>query len=130
MRKIILPTLVFLLEILGLHAQNTGFENLDPEAFASFIRENEGIQLLDVRTSEEHLEGHIAGCIQIDWKRDDFMEIALKVLQKEKPVALYCKGGVRGRAAAQKLSEAGFLTIVNLDKGFDSWKEAGKPQQR
>lgn len=124
MRKLFFLLSFILLPLLS-QAQDEAFPNPGPQEFALFLQMHPGVQLLDVRTIEEYQEGHLKDCILIDWKRDDFTEIALMVLQKNVPVALYCRGGGRGRQAAQKLLDEGFQEVVNLDKGYNSWKEAG-----
>lgn len=83
------------------------------------------IQLVDVRTEKEYNEDHIPGAILIDIKTDDFTEKAKNLLDKDRPVAVYCKGGVRSRRAAEKLLFMGFSLVYNLDAGFDQWKKEG-----
>jgi rhodanese-related sulfurtransferase len=83
------------------------------------------IQLVDVRTEKEYNEGHIPDAILIDIKTDDFTEKAKNILDKDRPVAVYCKGGVRSRRAAEKLLFMGFSLVYNLDAGFDQWKKEG-----
>ena len=48
-----------------------------------------------------------------------------ELLDKERPVAVYCRSGKRSREAARILTKKGFK-VVNLDKGFEHWKEFGK----
>ena len=45
------------------------------------------------------------------------------VLDKEKPVYLYCRSGKRSASAAEKLKEAGFTEVYNLKGGILAWKE-------
>ena len=52
-------------------------------------------------------------------------EIADSTLQKDRPVALYCRSGKRSKKAATILSEKGYV-VYDLDKGFEEWKKAGK----
>lgn len=125
MRRLLFILFLPLLLPLNAAAQNEAFPSIDNQAFAQFVQMTPGVQLLDARTSQEYQEGHIKNSILIDWKRDDFTEIALKVLQKDVPVAIYCRSGRRSREAAQKLLDEGFQTVVNLDKGINSWKEEG-----
>jgi rhodanese-related sulfurtransferase len=42
------------------------------------------------------------------------------LLDKARPVAVYCRSGARSKTAARKLSEAGFQ-VIDLDKGFANW---------
>ena len=92
--------------------------------FDSLIQ-NEDIQRLDVRTLAEYSEGHITKTININVMDDSFASMADSLLQKDKPVAVYCRSGNRSKKAAAILSEKGYK-VFELDKGFNSWQEAGK----
>ena len=68
---------------------------------------------------------HIAKTININVMDDSFASMADSLLQKDKPVAVYCRSGKRSKKAANILSEKGYK-VFELDKGFNSWQEAGK----
>ena len=78
-----------------------------------------------VRTLAEYSEGHITKTININVMDDSFASMADSLLQKDKPVAVYCRSGKRSKKAAAILSEKGYK-VFELDKGFNSWQEAGK----
>ena len=74
--------------------------------------------MLDVRTPEEHAEGHIQGTdFNIDMLSEGFTAEALAVLPKDRGVALYCRSGNRSKRAAQILAENGY-TVVELAVGY------------
>lgn len=104
-----------------------GYKTLSPEEFLSAFSSDTLVQLVDVRTPEEWGEWHIYGAENIDVKNDSFEDVALEKLSKERPVAVYCRGGVRSVSAAEKLSSLGFKDILNLDGGITAWREAGLP---
>ncbi len=79
-----------------------------------------GAQLVDVRTAEEYAQGHIAAARNIDIRKKSFLAEADSLLDKSKPVAVYCKGGVRSRIAAKQLLAKGFM-VYNLQEGYDGW---------
>lgn len=83
------------------------------------------IQLLDVRTPEEFESGHIRNAINIDVKEPSF-ETKILILKKRIPVAVYCRSGMRSKAASQILLQKGF-TVIELDKGILDWMGNGKP---
>lgn len=85
----------------------------------------EGMQLLDVRTREEFDEGHIASAVHVDVNDSAFVENAMAVLDKQRPVAVYCRSGRRSARAARLLSEQG-CAVTNLDGGVIAWQDAGK----
>ena len=86
-------------------------------------------QRLDVRTMAEYSEGHIPGTININVLDDSFAAMADSTLQKDKPVALYCRSGKRSKKAAVILSEKGYK-VYELDKGFNAWQEAGEKVEK
>lgn len=100
------------------------FKTLPVEEFASFIQDKE-VQRLDVRTLVEYSEGHIPGSININVLDESFVAMADSTLQKDKPVALYCRSGKRSQKAAELLSAKGYR-ISELEKGFNAWQQAGK----
>lgn len=102
------------------------FQNLSVSDFRKMLTDTT-VQLVDVRTPAEFAEGHIEGALNIEVRDTDF-EKNIDMLKPDRPVAVYCRSGVRGRRAAGKLAEKGFQ-VYNLDQGFLSWqkeKNAGK----
>ena len=83
------------------------------------------VQLLDVRTQEEFDEGHIAGATLVDANDSDFVQKAMAVLDKQRPVAVYCRSGRRSARAAMQLCEQGYH-VTNLSGGVIAWQDAGK----
>ena len=99
------------------------FPRLTNEKFTETIKNKKKYVLVDVRTPEEFKAGHIPGAININVK--DSVEFASKTakLDKKKTIALYCRGGVRSKVAAQKLLADNYK-VVDLVKGFDAWDGA------
>ena len=104
------------------------FKTVPVKEFASLI-EDASVQRLDVRTMAEYSEGHIPGTININVLDDSFAVMAGSTLQKDKPVALYCRSGKRSKKAAAILSEKGYK-VYELDKGFNAWQEAGEKVEK
>lgn len=104
------------------------FKSLPVDEFATLIADPE-VQRLDVRTVAEYSEGHIAGSINVNVLDKEFEKVAVDVLQKDKPVALYCRSGKRSKQAATILSEKGYK-VYELDKGLNAWQEAGKETEK
>jgi len=84
------------------------------------------IQLVDVRTPEEFSEKHIANALNANVLGEDFEQKVI-TLEKNKPILVYCKSGVRSANAAAKLKAMGFTTIIDLDGGITQWVAEGKP---
>ena len=103
-----------------------GYKNLSVEEFQQGLLQEEDVQLLDVRTPKEYVEGHIPGAINIDWLADGFVEAAQASLDKEREVYIYCRRGRRSAEAADTLETLGYK-IYNLKEGFNAWKNANLP---
>ena len=109
----------------GLFAQTNKFRTVDVAEFSKAISDTSYV-VLDVRTPAEHAEGHIPGThFNIDVLEDSFTELALKMLAKDKPVALYCRSGNRSKNAARILAEKGYQ-VLELGTGFRGWTAAGQ----
>ena len=115
---------------LGLWACATGnkkaeYKNLTSAQFEELIK-NPNVQLVDVRTLAEHMEGHIPGSLHINVKDEVNFPIAVdSLLNKDQEVAVYCRSGRRSRTAADILVKKGFK-VYNLDKGIMNWMEEGR----
>ena len=101
--------------------QEEKFKSVSAEEFASVISDTT-VQILDVRTPEEHSEGHIPGSLNIDVNDQSFELDALDALDKDRPVALYCRSGRRSKKAAETLTNNGFQ-VIELSTGYNGWKE-------
>ena len=96
-----------------------GYVSVDAEQFAEAIR-NPRMQIVDARTPQEFKEGHIPGAVNIDRDREDFFE-QMDCLDKDKPVAVYCRGGRRSKIAAERFVGKGF-EVTELDGGIITWE--------
>ncbi len=97
------------------------FQSLPADEFATLIASPE-VQRLDVRTLAEYSDGHIPGSLNINMLDEQFESVADSLLQKDRPVALYCRSGKRSKKAARLLSSKGYK-VYELDKGFQSWQQ-------
>ena len=87
--------------------------------------ESEEIMLIDVRPEEEYKKGHIehASCLPVDRFYEN-----LKSLDKDKLIAVYCRGPfcMLADEAIQLLNENGY-TAVRLENGYPDWEARGLP---
>lgn len=97
---------------------------VNADKFEELIKSSK-VQLVDARTAEEYTSGKIPGAINIDVKKDDFKYQAKTQLNKDKPVAIYCRSGKRSLIGAGILRNAKFK-VVNLRGGIMEWEKAGK----
>lgn len=101
-----------------------GYSNVGVDEFQALIADP-SMQLLDVRTQEEFDEGHIARALLADVNDSTFVDRAVSLLDKQRPVAVYCRSGRRSARAASLLVEQGY-TVTNLNGGVMAWLDAGK----
>ena len=78
--------------------------------------------LVDVRTPQEFVSGHLLGAINIPLSElQNNPETWAHRLPRDVPVVLQCKSGARSAQAAQVLLRAGFTNVFNLDGGITDW---------
>ena len=84
------------------------------------------VVLIDVREESEWDQGHIPGAVYIP---KSFVEqrIEAAVPDRDRPVVLYCSGGVRSLFAGQALQALGYTDVRSMSGGFQEWKSAGLP---
>ncbi|MCK0144586.1 rhodanese-like domain-containing protein [Arenibacter sp. F26102] len=77
--------------------------------------------LVDVRTPEEFGEGHLENAKNINWYDQNFAE-NFSAVDKDNTIYVYCKKGGRSAKAQEKLKSLGFNRVVNLEGGYDAFK--------
>ena len=83
-------------------------------------------EILDIRTTEEFLAGHIAGAVNSDRNKLEWMT-PNKIDDPAVPIYVYCKAGSRGALATLRLIEMGYANVTNVDGGLKAWANAGYP---
>ncbi|MDP5131021.1 MAG: rhodanese-like domain-containing protein [Paraglaciecola sp.] len=69
--------------------------------------------IIDVRTQAEWQEGHLVQARLIPWQ-EIVEEVASLKLDKNQPIALFCRSGNRASKAMALLNEAGYSKVRNL----------------
>ena len=84
------------------------------------IQSNADFQLVDVREPDEHEEFNIGGLlIPLETVTRN-----IELFDKEKPVVVYCRRGVRSQIAIQRLQRKHpFQNLINLTGGMQEWKK-------
>jgi hydroxyacylglutathione hydrolase len=88
------------------------------------ITEDPDIQVIDVRKRTEWQDGYVPGAALKPL--NEFTNL-LGDLDRDRPVAAYCKGGYRSSIATSLLHRAQFRQVVNMTGGFDAWKTCQLP---
>ena len=127
MKKIVIVALVALFALFNIscvdkEADSQEVKLVTAEEMKEII-ELEDVQLVDVRTPKEFEEIRIQSAQNIDFRSPTFDDDIQK-LDKSKPVVLYCKSGRRSAKCVEKLKEAGFEKIYELDGGISKWEHS------
>jgi rhodanese-related sulfurtransferase len=97
--------------------------SLDPARLAEWMREEPGLQVVDVREPYEREAGHIEGTRHIELVR---LTGEAGTLEKERAVVFYCRVGARSAMAAQAFRTAGY-EAYSMDGGLVRWAGEGRP---
>lgn len=86
-------------------------------------------RLVDVREEDE-----FAIC-RLDWAEliplsTLPMEAPKRLVDKDKPIVVYCHHGMRSNHAAQWLRGVGYEHVYNLSGGIEAWAEQVEPTMR
>ena len=123
MKKVVFVLLLITTFTSCLDQRSEEVKVISAEEMQSLLEADE-VQLVDVRTPEEYELGHIDDAQNIDYFSPTFDE-DIKNLDKTKPVILYCKSGGRSAKCAEKMVEAGFVKIYDLEGGISKWEHKG-----
>lgn len=88
-----------------------------------------GVEVIDVRTPAEFQAAHIECARNVPLTTFNPHEV-MQGRDKQLPLYVTCQAGSRGANACQKLLEAGYDNVVNLEGGIRAWIAAGLPVVR
>ncbi len=67
--------------------------------------------IIDVRTPEEFVSGHVESAINIEWQDITLVE---NITNKDNQIFLYCRSGNRSQKATDILIDIGYKDVINL----------------
>ena len=102
---------------------------LAPQAFIDQAKADTTSILLDVRTSKEYAEGHLAGARQLDYLNPEAFDAGISKLDKSRTYYIYCRSGKRSHGACLKMKKQGFK-IYDMEGGILNWTKLGMPIER
>jgi rhodanese-related sulfurtransferase len=88
---------------------------------------NGGPILLDAREPEEFAVSHIRGARLVDPDLEDMRSLGI---DRGERIVVYCSVGWRSGAFADRLREAGFRRVYNLEGGIFRWANEGRTLYR
>ena len=81
------------------------------------IKNDKTCVILDVRSKQEYMEGHLDNAINIPLY--DLEKGIYNLPNKECKTIIYCTSGYRSRQAKEKLESLGYKNVYNLKDGLD-----------
>ena len=88
------------------------------KADAARTMQQNGAVIIDVRSEEEYVQGHIAGSIHMDVSEVE-KELPAQYPQREQELIFYCSAGKRSQAALETAQALGYPNVYNLGKISD-----------
>ena len=110
-------------------APSDGIIVLAPQAFINQAKADTTSILLDVRTSKEYAEGHLAGAQQLDYLNPEAFDAGISKFDKSRTYYIYCRSGKRSHGACQKMKKQGFK-VYDMEGGILNWIKLGMPIER
>jgi uncharacterized membrane protein YfcA/rhodanese-related sulfurtransferase len=108
-------------------ADTVDVPRLSPAEVDALLEATPEAQVLDVRRPAEiALSGRLLGAADVDVSVPGFERRALGVLDRSRPVVVYCRSGGRAERAARILAGLGFGDLYNAG-GFEALRAAGLP---
>lgn len=98
---------------------NSLITKVDAQEFFT-LSEDTNNKLLDIRTAEEFMAGHLKHATNIDYYASDFQN-QLGKLDKSQTYLIYCRSGNRSSTAVQMMKTLGFKRVYELEGGINSW---------
>lgn len=102
--------------------------------YNALVENNPDVVIIDMRNHYEYEVGHFEGALEVP--SDTFKEqlpMAVEMLQdaKDKPVVMYCTGGIRCEKASAYFKHQGFTDVYHVEGGIIEYtrkaREAGLP---
>jgi rhodanese-related sulfurtransferase len=107
---------------------------VEPEQAAAELAE--GALLVDIRPSEQRVQGEIPGATVIDrnvleWRLDPASRWRIpEVTSHDVRLIVICNEGYSSSLVAAELQELGLVNATDVIGGFGAWKAAGLPIKR
>lgn len=88
-------------------------------------KQMENVILLDAREKKEYKTSHLKNAIWVGY--NNFKRKAVKKIDKNSTVVVYCSVGYRSEKIAEKLEKMGFTNVYNLYGGIFKWVNQQNP---
>ncbi len=111
-----------------IHHDFPGVARLQTGELSDWLRDKSRPQphLLDVRTEAEFAVSHLKDARRVE----PGAEARAVSLPKDQPIVTYCSVGYRSAAFAEKLKQAGYTQVTNLEGSIFRWANENRPLVR
>ncbi len=120
-KTIFMICLFMLLSAMGAWSENGEAQPISPETVHEFLASQQNIILIDVRTHDEYVAGHIPEAILFP-VADINSESAARIIGPDvtRMVIAYCASGNRSKTATSLLLALGYMNVWNMG-GLSTW---------
>ncbi|MCK4236285.1 MAG: rhodanese-like domain-containing protein [Candidatus Krumholzibacteria bacterium] len=94
---------------------------------------DQGGLLIDSRTEDEYVEGHIPGAVLVDYfEMGRYLDDVLPTLSQYQVIAIYCAGPdcEDSELLAREFFMMGFTKLLVYRGGIEQWEETGLPVEK
>lgn len=125
MKRILLTIILALLGCVMISACGDGsgeknsYEQITPQQAKEIMDTESGYVILDVRTHDEYMDGHIPGAVLIP-DYDIVNRAEKEIPDKDQLILVYCRSGRRSKLAAEALAELGYTNVKEFG-GIIDW---------
>ena len=95
------------------------YRQITMQEAVELMKKEDNYIILDVRTEQEYVAGHIPGAIVVPNETIGTEEIA-QLPDKDQLIMVYCRSGNRSKQASDKLVKLGYTNIVEFG-GIIDW---------
>lgn len=100
--------------------------NIDLSLFKDML--NHENTIVDLRSVNDFVSGHIEGAMHIDWSNGAFITKVVNLIPNDKPIVLYGDNkGIDGENAMLLMKSLGYTKLSNLEGGIDTYLNAKLP---
>lgn len=85
-----------------------------------------GVVVLDVRTPDEFVGGHLKNAMHANVNDASFSQ-RIAAIDKKKTIVVYCAAGSRSARATDMMVQKGFKNVYNMTGGYNAWSAARLP---
>ena len=108
-----------------LSKEHAGIKEISESQLHEMMLADSNLQILDVRESWERALASIKPSLHIPLGDLTFLQNGIEGidLDPNQSLVVYCKAGIRSRAACETLQSFGHSNLFNLSNGMDGWLE-------